>query len=65
VFAVLGNSLGSMEAGFVAGALGAPGALLVGGVASAVVVVTGGFKWPEVRRFTSEAATRDGPTGGG
>ena len=55
-FAILGNALGSMEAGFVAGAIGAGGTLLLGGAVAAGVVVAGGLKWRDVWRYRSEGS---------
>ncbi len=55
-FAILGNALGSMEAGFVAGAIGAGGTLLLGGAVAAGGVVAGGLKWRDVWRYRSEGS---------
>ncbi|MCH7553893.1 MAG: hypothetical protein IIC82_07855 [Chloroflexi bacterium] len=45
-----GNALGSMEAGFVAGIVGAANALTFGGVAAMVFVVSSGLAWKELWR---------------
>jgi hypothetical protein len=42
-----------MEAGFLAGAIGAGGTLLIGGAVAAGVVVAGGLKWRDVWRYRS------------
>ena len=51
IFAVLGNALGSMEAGFEEAAMGAGGTLLLGGGVAAGLVVAGGLKWRAVWRY--------------
>ena len=51
VTAQLGNAVGSMEAGFVAGVIGAANTLTLGGVAAMGVVVAGGLAWRELWRF--------------
>jgi MFS family permease len=55
VTAELGNALGSMEAGFVAGLIGVANTLTFGGVAAMGVVIAGGLAWRELWRFRQEA----------
>jgi MFS family permease len=51
VTAQLGNAVGSMESGFVAGVIGAANTLTFGGVAAMGIVVAGGLSWRELWRF--------------
>ena len=53
LFANAGNALGSMEAGFVAQAIGAGGTLIFGGIVATVIVSAVGLSWRGLWRYTS------------
>ncbi len=53
LFANAGNALGSMEAGFVAQAIGAGGTLVLGGIIATGLVTAVGLSWRGLWRYTS------------
>jgi MFS family permease len=53
LFAGAGNALGSMEAGFVAQAIGAGGTLVFGGIVATVIVSSVGLSWRGLWRYRS------------
>lgn len=53
LFANAGNALGSMEAGFVAQAIGAGGTLVCGGIVATGLVAAVGLSWRGLWRYTS------------
>ena len=53
LFSNAGNALGSMEAGFVAQAIGAGGTLVFGGIVATGIVMAVGLSWRGLWRYTS------------
>ena len=53
IFGGLADALGAMEAGFVAGAIGASATLLIGGAAATGMVIGGSLTWRHVWRHRS------------
>ncbi len=62
IFTIFGqgaNSVGTMEAGFVASLLGAPRAMLLGGGIGAAVTLAFWMGWPILRGFRTEAGPEE------
>ncbi len=59
IFFMGGPQLGELEAGLVAAALGAPFAIISGGIATVLLTGLIAWKYPRLRNYTSETAAAD------
>ena len=58
------NELGEMESGFAASVVGAPGAVVFGGLAAIAITAIWAWAFPEIRRAASFAVPVDALSGG-
>ena len=61
VFFMGGPQLGELEAGLVAAVFGAPAAIVTGGIATVLLTGWIAWKYPRLRRYTSDSALEQAP----